>query len=108
MSIICECEQCRQRIQLADDLAGKRCRCKRCGHIFRIPTATGPTAAELYALETDSQASDPLADQPVRNQKSKKKKQAKASGLFGLSALPLWGFNVYRGAVVALLAIASW
>ena len=28
------------------------------------------------------------------------------SGLFGLSALPYWGFNVYRGAIVALLAAA--
>ena len=107
MSIACECEQCHQRLQVADDLAGKRCRCKRCGHIFRIPAAAGPTAAEIYALETDSRPSNPLADQPPSSVRGKKKKKtAKASGLFGLSALPLWGFNVYRGAIVALLAVA--
>jgi hypothetical protein len=105
MSIACECEQCGQRFQVADDLAGKRGRCKQCGHIFRIAAATGPTAAEIYAFDAIDQLSNPPAAEPPSNTRGKKKK-AKASGLFGLSALPLWGFNVYRGAIVTVLAVA--
>ena len=108
MTIACECERCHQRFQVADDLAGKRGRCKQCGHIFKIPAAAGPTAAEIYELEADSQPRSHLAEPPLsgRSGKEKKKAQAKPSGLFGLYALPPWGFNVYRGAIVALLAIA--
>ncbi len=106
MSISFECEQCHRRYQVADDLAGKRGRCKQCGNTFKIPAGPGLTAEDIYALEADSPSSNPPADQPPRGLKGKRKKQKKVSGLFGLSALPLWGFNVYRGVIVAVLAAA--
>ena len=52
-------------------------------------------------LEADSQPSNPLADQPPSSLRYKKNTKAKASGLFGLSRAAPWGFNVYRGAIVA-------
>ena len=70
------------------------------------PLSDRASAAEIYALEADSQPSDPQADEPQPSLKGKKKKKTKASGLFALSALPLWGFNVYRGVIAAVLAVA--
>jgi hypothetical protein len=93
MSIVFECERCQRHYQVAGDLAGKRGRCKQCGHIFTFPRAHGRTAAEIYAFEADSQPpGDSLADHPAPGAKGKKKK-TKASGLFGLAALPLWGLR---------------
>ena len=106
MSIAFECEQCHRRYQVADDLAGKRGRCKQCGYTFTIPAGPGLTAEDLYALVDDSPPSNPHADQPPLSLKGKRKKQQKVSGLFGLSTFPLWGFNVYRGVIVAVLAAA--
>ncbi len=105
MSIVFTCEQCHRRYEVADGLAGKRGRCKQCGHTFRIPLAQGPTADEIYELEAGSLPSERLAEDPVRSLK-RGRNAARVSGLFGLSVLPFWGFNVYRGAIVALLAAA--
>ena len=103
MPIAFTCEQCHRQYEVADDLAGKRGRCKQCGHTFRIPLAQGPIADEIYELEAGGLSSERLAEDPVRSLKTAGI-VARVSGLYGLSALPFWGFNLYRGAIVALLA----
>src|SRR6186997_2406020 len=37
MPISMRCPGCQTRFELADDLAGKRIKCKSCGDIFRLP-----------------------------------------------------------------------
>lgn len=37
MAITFACEKCGKPFEVADELAGKRCRCKQCGHTFLIP-----------------------------------------------------------------------
>lgn len=105
MSIAFDCEKCGRSYQVAGDLAGKRCRCKHCGHSFTIPAASGPTLDEIYALETDIPQSEPKEEAPSPRLNDKRKR-TKVSGLFGLSGLPLWGFNVYRGVIAAVLIAA--
>jgi hypothetical protein len=61
--------------------------------------------ADIYEFEGSGQQSEPLAElpQPAANRKTK---ETRVSGLYGLSSLPLWGLNVYRGLIVALLVAA--
>jgi hypothetical protein len=106
MSIAFECAQCHKRYHVADELGGKRGRCKQCGFSFTIPFASEPAAEEIYDLGSDSHSRGLPDEEPLPTAKRKKKREGRASGLFGLSALPLWGFNVYRGAIAVLLPIA--
>src|SRR5262249_45948890 len=41
MSISLSCEKCGKLYEMPDSAAGKRARCKQCGHEFRIPMKAG-------------------------------------------------------------------
>ena len=105
MPISFECDQCRRPYQFADELAGKRGRCKQCGYMFTIPAEAGPTATDLYELEAGERTDRPPEDEPAGPVKGKKKGK-KASGLFALSALPAWGLTVYRCVILTLLVVS--
>jgi hypothetical protein len=42
MSIIARCEGCQKSYKVADQLAGKRMRCKACGHVVTVPAVAPP------------------------------------------------------------------
>ena len=37
MPIAFPCESCGHRFEVADEFAGKKCKCNKCGHKFIIP-----------------------------------------------------------------------
>lgn len=43
MSIAFQCERCGKGFKVGNELAGKRCKCKQCGHVFAIPNARPAT-----------------------------------------------------------------
>lgn len=55
MAIAFSCEGCGKSFSVDDRLAGKRSRCKQCGHVFQIP---GPSPAQP-APQRPARASDP-------------------------------------------------
>ena len=75
MSIVFTCERCHWQYEVADDLAGKRGRCKQCRHTFRIPLVQGPTADEIYELEAGSLPIERPAEVPVHRPKRKRKRR---------------------------------
>ncbi|MDX2038077.1 MAG: hypothetical protein SFX72_15620 [Isosphaeraceae bacterium] len=52
MAIAFACEGCGKAYEVPDTLAGKRGRCKACGHEFRIPAA-GMTPSDVYGMDDD-------------------------------------------------------
>ena len=57
MSIAFSCEQCGKHYEVSQALAGKRGRCKQCGHKMTIPRPApvkaggGPVGLDAYGLE---------------------------------------------------------
>jgi len=51
MPIPVQCEQCGASYRVPDAVAGKRAKCKGCGHVFAVPAAGGDAFADLSALE---------------------------------------------------------
>jgi len=101
MTIAFSCSACDAPLKLADDLAGKKCKCPKCGAITDVPAA-GPakkdtariTAAAKTKPDTDEGgAFDDLGD--GRGKKGKKAKAKKGGGmkwlLLGGGALLLCG-----------------
>jgi hypothetical protein len=50
MAIKFACEDCGKTYEVPDNLAGKKGRCKACGHVFHIPVPGGPPT-DVYGLE---------------------------------------------------------
>jgi hypothetical protein len=63
MAIVFECEGCGKGYEVSDGLAGKKGRCKACGHTFRIPQP-GAAAVDLYDLEDAEPEPAPAAPHP--------------------------------------------
>src|SRR5438067_831336 len=45
MTIAFPCENCGHRFEVDRSYAGKKCRCKKCGHVFVIPVPREPASA---------------------------------------------------------------
>src|SRR5436305_1475471 len=45
MTIAFPCENCGHRFEVDRSYAGRKCRCKKCGHVFVIPVPREPTSA---------------------------------------------------------------
>ena len=58
MAIVFDCEGCGKGYEVADGLAGKKGRCKACGHTFRVPQP-GEAAVDLYDLEEAAAEPEP-------------------------------------------------
>src|SRR3954469_12831557 len=55
MPVPVQCEQCEAKYLIEDKFAGKRAKCKRCGHVMAIPLPAGPGGvAGLTNDDTDS------------------------------------------------------
>src|SRR5207248_7619735 len=62
MPISVECSDCKSRYSVAEAMAGKRVKCKKCGNSFMIPAATAATAASAApAAPAAAEEDDPLA-----------------------------------------------
>src|SRR5687768_5320554 len=57
MPVPVQCDQCQAKYLIEDRFAGKRAKCKRCGHIMSIPLPE-PDVVELDdTMETDARSS---------------------------------------------------
>ncbi|SIO19724.1 HEAT repeat-containing protein [Singulisphaera sp. GP187] len=74
MSIAFQCERCGKDFVVGNELAGKRCKCKQCGHVFAIPN---DRPASGFAPAT-SRESDDNAAAPRRAPSSRPKSSARA------------------------------
>jgi hypothetical protein len=61
MLISFSCEFCGKQYHLDDMLAGKRVRCKECGHVFRIPAPAVLMVADVQEAEPWSEPTPPPA-----------------------------------------------
>jgi hypothetical protein len=67
MAISLQCEQCGKQYKLADNLAGKRLKCKQCGNTISVPAATSPGAASpAAAVPTASKGAPPAAAATIK------------------------------------------
>lgn len=49
MAVPVQCEQCQAKYLIEDRFAGKRAKCKRCGHVMSIPMPAGPGGSPALA-----------------------------------------------------------
>jgi hypothetical protein len=62
MTITFACPGCAKRYEVDTAMAGKRAKCKQCGHAMTVPAASGSTpSSDPYGL-----ADEPMAARPVR------------------------------------------
>lgn len=68
MTIAFPCEKCGHRFEVDASLAGKKCKCKKCDHIFLIPVPRQPSASPSKTLKTfgDAGAASPAASATPR------------------------------------------
>jgi hypothetical protein len=61
MTIAFRCENCGKSFEVDGALAGKKCKCKQCGHIFSIPVPRQPSSRprnlQTFGASEDSRAS---------------------------------------------------
>lgn len=55
MPIEFECESCHQKLRVSDSAAGKRGKCKQCGHLNTIPSASTGVDALASSLDAEKQ-----------------------------------------------------
>ena len=60
--LVASCPECRKQIKASDELAGKKVRCKGCGHVFVIPAAAAekpkPAPAKAKASSAAAEEED--------------------------------------------------
>lgn len=61
MSIRVVCDQCQAKYLIADEHAGKKVRCKKCGEICPVPSGSRPSKAATGLAKKPSKASKPKA-----------------------------------------------
>ncbi len=63
MTIAFPCENCGHRFEVDGSLAGKKCKCKKCNHVFVIPTprvsSTPPAAKAIQSFGDNASAPKP-------------------------------------------------
>ncbi len=52
MTIAFPCERCGHRFEVDSSLAGKKCKCKKCEHVFVIPVPRQPSRPASKALKS--------------------------------------------------------
>ncbi len=73
MTIKFSCEQCGKQFEVDETMAGKRCKCKQCGHIFPVPAAassrpaTSPAPSRPTGPSTVPRAASAPPSKPVED-----------------------------------------
>ena len=121
MKIAFPCESCGHRFQVDESLAGKKCKCKQCGHVFLIPSprpavsTAKPNAPAFDPYFDDSplplrsprntpSAGDDEEFLPPRNPKPlgfKPAKKKKRSDATAIEAAPWWVVKIGGGLTLA-------
>ena len=69
MTIAFPCEKCGKKFEVDQALAGKKCKCKQCGHIFLIPvprqSSTAPKGVKTFGATDGAPASRPASARPA-------------------------------------------
>src|SRR5579872_2568753 len=117
MPILIACPSCQTKMNLADNLAGKRVRCKNCQHLIPVPPADEPLDAVRAAPKDDhllevtaAAARQPLLDVVRPDEDAPPPKKSKA-WLFlligGVAAAVLLLCLLPVGLVAALLFVST-
>lgn len=61
MAITVQCDACHKKYNVGDGMAGKKVRCKHCGHVFPVPASADPDEPDLSGIE----AEEGSADRPI-------------------------------------------
>src|SRR5207249_3730785 len=59
MAIVAECAVCGRKYQADDAMAGKRVKCKQCGHVFALPYGGADPTVDFGALAELERAYEP-------------------------------------------------
>ncbi len=112
------CPMCGKRYDLAENLAGKRARCKPCGSEFRVPVpASGPYSRDdfdPYAIVEEpprpsrSEEDDDFAPPPRRLPRKKKTRPAQRERNEGLLGWGIWLMILGGGAFVLPIFGLQW
>ncbi|WZO98607.1 hypothetical protein EP7_000187 [Isosphaeraceae bacterium EP7] len=66
MAIVFFCQGCGARFDVSDDLAGRKARCKKCGHVAAVPPANPHAAAAILTPRPPREAGSPRPMQTPR------------------------------------------
>src|SRR4051794_29566704 len=64
MTIAFPCESCGHRYEVDGSLAGKKCRCKKCNHVFVIPVPQAASSASPRSMKSFGEGTSPAASTP--------------------------------------------
>lgn len=59
------CESCQKQYRVKDELAGKKAKCKQCGHVFQVPVPAAQPEADVYGLAEEAPPTAPQATAPA-------------------------------------------
>lgn len=64
MTIAFPCEKCGHRFEVDASLAGKKCKCKKCDHVFLIPVPRASTSSPSKTVKTFGEGETPAPAKP--------------------------------------------
>src|SRR5262249_9090822 len=89
------CANCGKDFRTDESLAGKKCKCRQCGHIFVIPGAKAPPAAAPRSLKTFGEETAAASSPPPRPRPAPDRPSAARSRTWPYGASPTEDDDAY-------------